>query len=208
MDRPGGRRVHCYIPDRRGAGNKQALLAALNLCAWTAPQPHTTCTTTDVELLLAHLKGQDSSLDTAISSDVERALVVSSDPLLTVTPNFAQTPDRRCSSAVRLERFESVANDGDDPHPTRWSGEPMSVNPFDDDNGAFSSWSTTRSSTACGRPSPMFQPAGGWFTAKRTALRAWTTSNRTGPIYGRGVCASGWRSAGLITKPAGLGAVG
>ena len=105
-----------YIPDRRGSGNKRALLAELNLCAWTAPQPYTTCTATDVELLLAHLKGQDSSLDTAISSDDERAFVVSSDPLLTVTEIFCQTPDRRCSPAVRLERFESVANDGDDPH--------------------------------------------------------------------------------------------
>jgi uncharacterized protein YbdZ (MbtH family) len=137
VDRPGGRRVHCYIPDRRGAGNKQALLAALNLCAWTAPQPHTTCTTTGVELLFAHLKGQDSSLDTAISSDVERALVVSSEPLLTVTPNFAKPR----TDAVRLQYVWSGSNR----LPTmvtilistRWSGEPMSVNPFDDDNGAF-----------------------------------------------------------------------
>jgi hypothetical protein len=52
-----------------------------------------------------------------------------------------------------------------------------------------------RSNTACGRPSPMFQPAGGWCTAKRTALRVWTTSNRTGPIYGRRVCARGWQRA-------------
>jgi hypothetical protein len=80
------------IPDGRGSGNKQALLAALNLCAWTAPQPHTTCTTTGVELLLAYLKDQDSSLDTATSSDVERALVVSSQQLLTVTPIFCQKP--------------------------------------------------------------------------------------------------------------------
>jgi hypothetical protein len=105
-----------YIPDRRGSGNKRALLAGPNLCAWTAPQPYTTCTATDGELLLAHLKDQDSSLDTAISSDDERASVVSSHPLLTVTEIFCQTPDRRCSPAVGLERFESVANDGDDPH--------------------------------------------------------------------------------------------
>src|ERR1700732_1028477 len=68
----------------------------------------------------------------------------------------------------------------------------------------FSSWSTTRSNTACGRPSPMFQTAGGWFTAKRTALRVWTTSKRTGPTYGRRVCARGWQRAGLSThKPGG-----
>ena len=90
-----------HIPDRRGSGNKQALLAALNLCAWTALHPHTTCTTTDVELLLAHLKGHDNGLDTAAtSSDDERALVVSSEPLLAVTATFARTPDRPCSPAV------------------------------------------------------------------------------------------------------------
>src|ERR1700758_2557868 len=72
---------------------------------------------------------------------------------------------------------------------------------------AFSSWSTTRSNTACGRSSPMFQPAGGWFTAKPTGLRVWTTSNRTGPIFGRGVCARGWPgAAGLsISKRRGRG---
>ena len=95
-----------YIPDQRGSGNKLALLAALNLCAWTAPQPHTACTTTDVELLLAHLKGQDSSLDTAISSDVERAVVVSSDPLLTVTEIL---PKPR-TAAVRLKYVWSDSN--------------------------------------------------------------------------------------------------
>jgi Thiamine pyrophosphate enzyme, C-terminal TPP binding domain len=36
---------------------------------------------------------------------------------------------------------------------------------------AFSSCSTTRSNTACGRPSPTFQPTGGRFTAKRTPPR-------------------------------------
>src|SRR6476660_383468 len=44
----------------------------------------------------------------------------------------------------------------------------------------------------------MFQPVGGWFTAKRTALRVWTTSNRTGPIYGRRVCARGWHRAAVL----------
>src|SRR6478752_697367 len=65
---------------------------------------------------------------------------------------------------------------------------------------AFLSWSTTRSNTACGRPLPMVQPAGGWLTAKRTALRVWTTSNRTGRMSGRGVCARGWHRAGLINN--------
>ena len=69
------------------------------------------------------------------------------------------------------------------------SGEPMSINPFDDDN---------RSNAACGRPSPMFQRAGGWSTAKRTAPRVWTTSSRIGPTYGRRVCARGWQRAGLL----------
>src|ERR1700758_1576046 len=61
---------------------------------------------------------------------------------------------------------------------------------------ASSCWSTTRSNTACGRPSPKFRPAGRWFTAKRTVLRVWNTSNRIGLIYGRRVCAKGWQRAG------------
>jgi hypothetical protein len=83
-----------YIPDRRGAGNKLALLHLCDICAWTctpaAPHVHDA----DVELLLAHLKGQENSLDTAFCSDEERALVVSSEPLLTVRQFFAKTPDR------------------------------------------------------------------------------------------------------------------
>src|SRR5882757_1857731 len=65
---------------------------------------------------------------------------------------------------------------------------------------AFSSWSTTRSNTACGRSSPTFQPAGEWFTAKRTAPRVCTTSNRTGPTYGRRVCARGPQRAVVLTR--------
>jgi hypothetical protein len=68
----------------------------------------------------------------------------------------------------------------------------MRINPFDDGNGSFLCWSTTRSNTAGGRPSSMLPPAGGWFTAESTALGVWTTSNRTGPVYGRRVCARGW----------------
>jgi hypothetical protein len=71
---------------------------------------------------------------------------------------------------------------------TAWNGIPLmwpgwltgKHYPFDDDNGSFSSWSTTRSTTTCGRPSLIFQPAGGWFTAKRAVLRVGSTSNRTG----------------------------
>ena len=85
----------------------------------------------------------------------------------------------------------------------------MSVNPFDDDNGTFfvlindeeqhSLWPTFADVPA----------AGGWFTAKPTALPAWTTSNRTGPIYGRRVCVTGWQRTGLlITKPCGVGESG
>ena len=47
-----------------------------------------------------------------------------------------------------------------------------------------------------GRASPMFEPAGWWYTAKRTTLRVWITSNRTGPLYGRRVCARG----GLLNR--------
>src|SRR6201996_8136439 len=65
---------------------------------------------------------------------------------------------------------------------------------------AFSSWSTTRSNTAYGRSSPTFQPAGEWFTAKRTAPRVCTTSNRTGPTYGRRVCARGPQRAVVLTR--------
>jgi uncharacterized protein YbdZ (MbtH family) len=112
------------------------LPAAPNICAGTVPQLHTTCTTTGVELPLAHLKGQENSLDTAISSDVERALVAPSEPLLTVTPIFAKTASRRCLSAVSLgsDRLPTMVTNLIS---TRWSGEPMSINPFDDDNGAF-----------------------------------------------------------------------
>jgi glycopeptidolipid biosynthesis protein len=44
-------------------------------------------------------------------------------------PTFAATPDVPVVSVVRygLEQFISVT----------WVGEPMSINPFDDDNGSF-----------------------------------------------------------------------
>src|SRR6201987_972210 len=65
---------------------------------------------------------------------------------------------------------------------------------------AFSSWSTTRSSTGCVRSSPTFQPAGEWVTAKRTAPHVCTTSNSTGPTYGRRVCARGPQRAVVLTR--------
>jgi hypothetical protein len=45
----------------------------------------------------------------------------------------------------------------------------VSINPFDDAMADFSSSSMTRSNADCGRLSPMFSPAGGWYTAKRIA---------------------------------------
>jgi uncharacterized protein YbdZ (MbtH family) len=47
----------------------------------------------------------------------------------------------------------------------------MSANPFDDEDGAFFVLVNDEGNTACGRSSPTFQPAGGWFMARRTALR-------------------------------------
>ena len=78
------------IVDRRESGNKHALLGAINLCAITKSLPHAALTTTDAELLHAQLKGQDSSLDTSSSSDVERALILLSEQLLTPAPIFCQ----------------------------------------------------------------------------------------------------------------------
>ena len=73
----------------------------------------------------------------------------------------------------------------------------MSINPFDDDNASFlvlvndeeqhSLWPTFSDVPA------------GWRVVYGEAdrVRVWTTSNRTGPIYGRGVCArGGWQRAG------------
>jgi hypothetical protein len=44
-----------------------------------------------VELIPARPKDTHDSLDTAIASDDERALVVPSDPALTLAPTFAET---------------------------------------------------------------------------------------------------------------------
>ena len=61
----------------------------------------------------------------------------------------------------------------------------MSINPFDNDDGS-SFVSLDEEHTACGRPRRF--PA-----SKRAGLRVWTTSNRTGPIYGRRVYGRGWQ---------------
>ena len=42
--------------------------------------------------------------------------------------NFAETPDRPCCPPVWFATFSTS---------TRWLGEPVSINPFDDDNGSF-----------------------------------------------------------------------
>jgi uncharacterized protein YbdZ (MbtH family) len=42
--------------------------------------------------------------------------------------NFAETPDRPCCSPVWFATLSTS---------TRWLGEPVSINPFDDDNGSF-----------------------------------------------------------------------
>ena len=76
----------------------------------------------------------------------------------------------------------------------------MSINPFDDDSGSFFVLVNDEEQHSLWPTLPMFQTAGGWFTAKRTAQRVWTTSKRTGPIYGRRVCARGWQRAGLSTR--------
>jgi len=69
-----------------------------------------------------------------------------------------------------------------------------------DQAAVSSSWSMTRSNTACGLRSLTSRPAGGWFTAKPAARSAWTTSNRTGPTSGRRVCATGWQVPEFLTS--------
>jgi uncharacterized protein YbdZ (MbtH family) len=72
----------------------------------------------------------------------------------------------------------------------------VSINSFNDDNGSFFVLVNDEEQHSLWPAFADVQPAGGWFTAKRTALRVWTTSKRTGPIYGRRVCARGWQRAG------------
>jgi uncharacterized protein YbdZ (MbtH family) len=112
------------------ARNEQASLAALHHCAWTASQPHTTRTTTDVELFLTHLKGTDDSLDAASADDDERELVVSSDPAVDVCGNLPKPRTDPLGAQYRPAVPCGTIS-------TRWSGEPMSTNPFDDENGSF-----------------------------------------------------------------------
>lgn len=112
--------------------------------------------------------------------------------------NFVQTPDRACWPPVWFGTTPPISREPLEncEHQVR-STTIMAV---------FSSWSMTKSNTACGLPSPMFPRGGGWYTAKPTVRRALTTSSRTGPISGRRVCASGWQRVGvLISKPPGYG---
>jgi uncharacterized protein YbdZ (MbtH family) len=89
------------------------------------------------------------------------------------------------------------------------SGEPVSINPFNDDNGSFFVLVNDEEQHSLWATSATFQLAGGWCTAKRTALHVWITSNKTGPRYGRRIFARRWQRVGLlITKPCGLGEFG
>jgi uncharacterized protein YbdZ (MbtH family) len=66
----------------------------------------------------------------------------------------------------------------------------MDTNPFDDDESSYYALVNYKEHHSLWPSLPKFQLAGGWFAAKRTALRVWITSNRTGPIYGLGVSAA------------------
>ncbi len=66
----------------------------------------------------------------------------------------------------------------------------MSTNPFDDGNGAFFVRSTTKTSTACGRCSPI-SPAG-WRVVRSEAANACLYVERTGPICSRRACVTPW----------------
>ena len=98
--------------------------------------------------------------------------------------SFVEIPDRPCWLQYRLERFHYRRLDGLE--------ELVSVNPFDDDAGSFFVLVNGRGATqpVAGLGCCSSRLAGG-LTAKRTALGVWITSNRIGPIYGRGVCARG-----------------
>jgi hypothetical protein len=76
----------------------------------------------------------------------------------------------------------------------------MGINPFDDDNGNHFVLANGYEQHACGRRSPMFQTAGGWFTAKRPVLCVWTISDSTGPMCGRRVCTRRWQRGRAIHR--------
>jgi uncharacterized protein YbdZ (MbtH family) len=80
----------------------------------------------------------------------------------------------------------------------------MDTNPFDDDESSYYALVNYKEQHSLWPSLPKYQLACGWFAAKRTALRVWITSNRTGPIDGLRVCARGWQRAGL-GKPFGVG---
>jgi uncharacterized protein YbdZ (MbtH family) len=93
-----------------------------------------------------------------------------------------------------------------DVYTPRVRGTRIDTNPFDDDESSYYALVNYKEQHSLW-PSFAEVPADrrvGWFAAKRTALRVWITSNRTGPIYGLRVCARGWQRAGL-GQPLGVG---
>lgn len=74
----------------------------------------------------------------------------------------------------------------------------MSTNPFDDDNGSFFVLVNDEEQHSLWPAFADIPAAGRWFTAKRIALRAWTTSNRTGPISARRLYGTGWRRSAAV----------
>ena len=54
----------------------------------------------------------------------------------------------------------------------------MSINPFNDDNGSFFVLVNDEEQHSLWPTSATCQLAGGWYTAKRTALHVWTSSNK------------------------------
>src|ERR1700683_4149101 len=65
-------------------------------------------------------------------------------------------------------------------------------------------WSTTKTSTACGRHSPTFRPAGARSAVKPAAPSALNMSRSIGPIYGQRASARRWTTDG--TRVPGCGA--
>lgn len=70
-------------------------------------------------------------------------------------------------------------------------GSTVSVNPFDDENGTFFVVVNAEEQHSLWPVFAEVRRAGGWSSVRQRALRVWTTWNRTGPISGRRVCASG-----------------
>ena len=84
----------------------------------------------------------------------------------------------------------------------------MSINPFDDDDASFLVLVNDEEQHSLWPTFSDVPP--GWGVVYGEADRGVCLDyvSRTGPIYGRGVCARGWQRAGLINKPAGSGGGG